>query len=367
MKTPMPLVGHSMAMFVVCIVLLALAVTTVALRCFVRLYIVRAFGWDDGLMLFALTMFIGMATCLIGGSMTGLCHHQTDFPNLTLYKNALEWYWVATILYVWSCAFAKLSIAVALLRITVINLHRQILFVVVAIIVSATFLFGFTLLFSCQPASYFWNRIDPGPGETGHCASNQVTVISAYIYTVLSLISDLTLGILPIFLVYQLQMNAKTKFAVGAILSLGSMAAVGCIVRIPYISLYSSPDILYAVFGLTICTVLENASAIIAGSLITLRPLFRWTYERSKLSKKGYKQSPSEYPLSGMDSKKGTHSNTQRPSLEAPKNAVVSVKSPPGHRLFSQDYDSSQEHLNPTNLPGVVRIQETITITDTRK
>lgn len=54
MNSTMPLVGPSLAIFIVSMVMMILSVVAVSLRTFVRLYIVRAFGWDDILMLAAL-------------------------------------------------------------------------------------------------------------------------------------------------------------------------------------------------------------------------------------------------------------------------------------------------------------------------
>ena len=45
----------------------------------------------------------------------------------------------------------------------------------------------------------------------------------AYVYSCLTIICDLTLGILPIFLIWKLQMSYRTKIAVGGILSMGAM------------------------------------------------------------------------------------------------------------------------------------------------
>ena len=54
MNSTMPLVGPSLAIFIVSMVMMILSIVAVSLRIFVRLYIVRAFGWDDALMLAAL-------------------------------------------------------------------------------------------------------------------------------------------------------------------------------------------------------------------------------------------------------------------------------------------------------------------------
>lgn len=53
MDTSMPLVGRSRAIWTVCVVMMCLSILAVLLRVFVRSYIVRAFGWDDTLMVAA--------------------------------------------------------------------------------------------------------------------------------------------------------------------------------------------------------------------------------------------------------------------------------------------------------------------------
>lgn len=46
--------SRSQAILVVTVVFLALSLVSVGLRCFVRTRVVRAFGWDDNLMLIAM-------------------------------------------------------------------------------------------------------------------------------------------------------------------------------------------------------------------------------------------------------------------------------------------------------------------------
>lgn len=46
--------GRSTAIFVVTTVFLGLSFIAVCLRCFVRIKLVKAFGWDDCLMVFAM-------------------------------------------------------------------------------------------------------------------------------------------------------------------------------------------------------------------------------------------------------------------------------------------------------------------------
>lgn len=65
MEGTLPFNDHSLAIFVVTAVMIGLSIIAVLMRCFVRLYLVRAFGWDDALMLVALVCLSPLwATCL---------------------------------------------------------------------------------------------------------------------------------------------------------------------------------------------------------------------------------------------------------------------------------------------------------------
>jgi hypothetical protein len=44
---------------------------TVVLRVYVRAFIVKAFGWDDGWMVFAQLMHTMNSICAMGGALTG--------------------------------------------------------------------------------------------------------------------------------------------------------------------------------------------------------------------------------------------------------------------------------------------------------
>lgn len=57
--------GRSESIFVVTIVFLCISLIAVFLRCFVRLKLVKAFGWDDGLMVSAM-VYIPTASLATG-------------------------------------------------------------------------------------------------------------------------------------------------------------------------------------------------------------------------------------------------------------------------------------------------------------
>ncbi|KAJ5314717.1 Vacuolar protein sorting-associated VPS28 N-terminal [Penicillium atrosanguineum] len=349
MGTPMSLEGRGLAIFVLAAVFMILSLTTVSLRCFVRSYIVRAFGWDDFLMLIALALFVILAICCMIGTSNGVGHQFDDFTSLVIYERALLWWWLSQMFYVWSSAVAKVSIAVALLRLTVNRVHRIILWSTITLTIIIGLIFWLVLLLDCHPISYFWKQANDR--STGSCLSVDILLDIAYLYSALTVVCDFTLGILPIFLVWHLQMNRRTKVAVGGILSLGAIASVAVIIRLPFLKYYADTDFLYSTYQIAVWTIIETGLGITAGSLITLRPLFRWLLDGSLSNGQNGRtpeRSSGQYRLSSFRS--GGAKQSQDPSLWRPDTSAndrtVDIMSLPRSKI-SNDASSSQEALNP--------------------
>lgn len=86
-------------------------------------------------------------------------------------------------------------------------------------------IFWFMLTLQCTPVSFFWQRVrlelDPTSNVHGSCMSLDSIIDIAYVYSVTATCCDLTLGLLPVFLVWNLQMNSRTKAALAGILGMG--------------------------------------------------------------------------------------------------------------------------------------------------
>ncbi|CAG8191602.1 unnamed protein product [Penicillium olsonii] len=246
--------SRSKAILIVTSVFLGISLLSVILRCVVRTRIVRAFGWDDGVMLLA------------------MC------------------WWIGQLFYVLTCVAAKVSIIIALLRITVDRIHAYILYaaMILASVVGAIFFF-FTI-FQCAPVDFFWNRAQPG--ASGKCVSNDVLIDIAYLYSVGAAITDLTIGLLPVALIWNLRMNTRNKCAIIGILGVGCIAAV--IIRIPFVHHYKDREFLYNTYQISIWSNVEAGLGITAGCLTTLRPLVRFLREGSSA---GPSRTPPSYPL----------------------------------------------------------------------
>ncbi|KAK9850559.1 hypothetical protein MYU51_012077 [Penicillium brevicompactum] len=365
MGAAMTLEGRSLAIFLVSIVMMSLSLAIVSLRTFVRLCIVRAFGWDDASMIAALCLFMLLGCCCIVGSMNGIGHTYTDFTSVDIYKKALLWWWLGQMLYVWTSAVAKISIALALLRLTVKRCHRMILWCTMILTVSIGLMFWLLLLFDCRPISYFWRQVDHT--STGKCLSKAVLLNAAYVYSSLTIVCDLTLGILPAFLVWKLQMNRRTKFAVGGIFSLGAFASVAVACRVPFLRFYSDQNFLYSTWQIAIWSVIETGLGITAGSLITLRPLFRWLLDE-KSTKDTHRQDKNfrQYPLSLLNSedlKRSQDTKYWRPDIDFDdtKSMIITVSSPRKNKfsLSNSSQEALHAELSPAISPNHVTVQQT--------
>ncbi|EAW20558.1 putative integral membrane protein [Aspergillus fischeri NRRL 181] len=252
-------------------VFLCLSFIAVALRCFVRLRLVKAFGWDDGLMVLAMLFNIWFATCVLAGSVAGVGKRFDQFDSVEDAQMGLLWWWLAQSAYVCVVATARISIAMLLLRLTVQRRQSVVLYIVIGLTATVGLAFWLILTLQCHPVREFWQRTG-----RGHCIDTQYVVDIAYLYSATACLCDFTLGLFPVYLVKNLHMSWRTKWAIRVILSMGCIAGAAVAARIPYLPDYTNPDFLYATAGIAISSVIEAGLGIMAGSLITLRPLMRW-------------------------------------------------------------------------------------------
>jgi hypothetical protein len=113
-------------------------------------------------------------------------------------------------------AFARASIGIQFLRLTMDRVQRILIYVVLAFSVVCGLAIVLVFLLQCHPMSYFWDK-----NQDGVCIDPEILVIAMYPYSAQALFCDLSFAILPIFLVRGLQMDRNTKTAVIILLGLG--------------------------------------------------------------------------------------------------------------------------------------------------
>ncbi|KAL5355875.1 hypothetical protein BJX96DRAFT_171073 [Aspergillus floccosus] len=266
-------VDRSVAVRAVAAVFMSLACVAVLLRCYVRVRLVRAFGWNDITMLVATAFYVMFSACMIGGSLYGTGKHLTELSKHQSVV-AMKYWFLCDLGYALASILSKVSVSLLLLRVLIDPVHRAIIYVVTAVTVVTGFIFFIFCLIQCSPVSYFWDRFwldETIPGSCGHLTAIEILL---YLFSAVSASFDFTVAILPIFVVRKLQMSHKTKVAAVCLLGMACIASVAVIVRIPFVHTIKNPDFLYATVQIAIWSNIETGLSIFAGSLATLRPLF---------------------------------------------------------------------------------------------
>ncbi|KAF5027370.1 hypothetical protein F66182_530 [Fusarium sp. NRRL 66182] len=265
----------------VCYTLASAAIVATALRCYVRVRLVKNFGFDDWCMCSALITFILFVVCALIGVHYGTGRHRDDLDDRD-FKEAMKYWWWCYLWYCLTMIASKISIGYFLLRITVRKIDIWIIYGVMLITVCTGIVFFFVTLFQCSPISFFWNKDQPGT-----CVPMDVIIALTYLYSVFSVISDFTCAILPMFLVYKLNMGKKTKLALIPIMGMACVASSAVVVRFAFVKDFKNPDFLWATIDIAIWSTTEQGLAVTAGSLATLRPLLRLLGRRLGISTSG--------------------------------------------------------------------------------
>lgn len=196
-----------------------------------------------------------------------------------------------------------------LLRLTVERIHSWILYGVMCFSTTMGMIFLFFTVFQCHPVAYYWNHSLEG----GHCLDINTLLGIVYLYSAVAVVCDFTIASLPVFMIWGLQMDRRTKIAVSGILGIASMfvhsgcstylgsiltesffsASTAVIVRIPFLHYAKDPDflrepnpplhlvsldsntLLEATTQISIWSNIEASLGITAGSLATIRPIIR--------------------------------------------------------------------------------------------
>ncbi|KAL2851252.1 hypothetical protein BJX68DRAFT_254851 [Aspergillus pseudodeflectus] len=266
--------GRSQAIVVVASVSFAISTMTVCVRCFVRYHLVRAFGWDDVSMLLASIFNIGTTVCSISCAKNGCGKSSGWLVEKRAYDphRARLYWWLGQKFYIFVTIFAKISICVTLWRVAVRRAHNIILFILMGTTIVVSMLFFFATVFECRPVSSFWNF----DTHSDACGGSHMVLIIAYLSSAIAAVTDFSLGLLPWFMVWDLQRARWRKAGLALAMGLGCIAGLAVIARMPFLVRYQGDDFLDDITPVVISANVESGLGITAGSLATLRPIVRF-------------------------------------------------------------------------------------------
>ncbi|ORY08687.1 hypothetical protein BCR34DRAFT_488389 [Clohesyomyces aquaticus] len=286
-----------------------LALLTTIARMYVRVSMIRNVGWDDYTMIFAMCLCIAGQGVVIPEVYYGAGKH-IEYIALTDLPKSSRLNFISQPIYLIAICVVKISIGFFLLRIAIHAFYRRVIIGIMAFIAFYTTGCFLTVMLQCTNLAVQWD-----PTAKGVCWSPKTLHALSYTNVALNIATDLLLAvIIPIPMLWNVQMNMRQKASVMAILSLGLFATAACLVKISYLPNYGKTgDWLWDSRNITIWTIVECNVGIISGNLPTMKPLFRKvlgsTYGHGSRGKSGGKYVSKPYgPGTGHHSQKNYNS-----------------------------------------------------------
>ncbi|TVY37762.1 hypothetical protein LSUB1_G004425 [Lachnellula subtilissima] len=285
----------------------AVALLFVCLRLWTRIRITRTAGWDDYLMVFSWLMLMPYTVGCTVAVTHGFGRHSTELTVDEIIAATKAEIIGQTFLII-GVATSKASVAIFLLRITIVQWHKIVLFFLMFAIITICIITALFDFIRCDPVEHVWN-----PTLDAKCWVSTEGFASLSIAAgSISAAADFFLAVLPWFILWDLQMKRKEKRLIAASMSLGFFAMVCGIIRaISLESLSSRSDYSYDTVGLILWSSTELMVTILTATIPCLRPLYN---EIRGFSTHSYSDSPNRlrtrsYHLDNIGVDRETDSN----------------------------------------------------------
>ncbi|KAL2067592.1 hypothetical protein VTL71DRAFT_2017 [Oculimacula yallundae] len=280
----------------------------VALRMASKIFIKKQVSPEDYFACLAQCMSIVSNTFAIQMSRHGFGKHLYSQKDGAMKVIFFEFY-IGENIYVAVLGLIKISILAFYLRIFQLQTPFRIaVYATIIFVAIGTSAISFLTIFQCQPVASFWDT-----DLNGKCLDINAL---AYANSGLSIVQDFLIIILPIRVVWQLNLDRKKKWSVAFMFALGGFGCIVSIVRLQSLLVFgASIDPSWDYVAVVIWTVLELAVAIICSCLPALRTLAIHMYPRFASSFRSSSSSPSSFSSINSRTKLRPDSSLRRGSV----------------------------------------------------
>ncbi|KAL1591514.1 hypothetical protein SLS60_011906 [Paraconiothyrium brasiliense] len=269
--------------------------------------------------------------------------------------NVSKWFFLFEVFFCFAVIGVKLSIAFMLNRIAG-NRKKFVYanYAIVVLCVSVNLASALYIIFQCNPVEAAWDQ--DLVAEGGHCQNPVYLANVYYMCTAVNIFTDWTTALMPIALLWNVQMNRNTKISVAGILGLGIFTSVSGLIRLRYtIGLTSSVDYLYGVANIVIWGYAEPSLGMIVGNISTLRPLFLRVFNLGTEGSSNPRSNATPQVLGGADRSHPYRSFGLDHELETVAGASTHIRGGDGRSSLSSDGASEKEILaKGGNTNGIV-------------
>ena len=286
----------------------------------------------------------------------------------------------------------KISLGIFFARIVIAQWHIMLIYVTIGISVFSSVSAFFYCIFRCggnvdkyaiqqlkrQCTSRGLDRFMAYQSGKGlPCwTANRKTLLTGRMIATFSTLTDLVFVVLPIMVLWNSNMDRRSKFSVGFILCLAASACICSMIRFQYVDgLTQIDDFFWNATNIAIWSTIECGASIIAGCLATLRPLLRGVFSAAgsitKSLRSSNAQSNGSSKLTDRSTSTTTHlgsnerrdggSNADKPTFAefiAESGEVIEMSSDVGDERESQDRILRQDEDPALDFPWPAKVVE---------
>ncbi|KAF3940645.1 hypothetical protein ABW19_dt0200267 [Dactylella cylindrospora] len=251
------------------IVMTVICAIVVALRLYVRAFILKAFKADDWLIIFAFITAVGVSVTCILSEPAGVGLHAWDLTSEQA-KQVHIWSFATQLTFTWSVSLTKISILLFYLRFCTTRSFKWWIYGSMIFLAAWVTAWTFLVTFQCVPVQAYWRPGPPHKSDKCILIQNEMHLLHGST----NLVTDVLVLLLPIPTILKLQMPTRQKFSLIAVFTLGIVAPLSAILRLVYIQKATlSWDASWWCLELWIYTCLETHVAIVCASIPSLKPL----------------------------------------------------------------------------------------------
>ncbi|KAF7884061.1 uncharacterized protein EAF01_011484 [Botrytis porri] len=254
----------------VCSAMLVITTVVVAARIWTRLKLAKGgLGSDDWCIIVAWVLAIAFDLDPINQVKFGLGQHIYDLPENTNFSASLELYCFGEIIYFICVAVTKIAILILYLRLATSKVLRSLIWGVMAFVALTSLSCVVATIFQCTPISKAWEQ---PVTDKGSCI--QINALF-YANAGLDIFQDLVIYILPMRMLYSIQIPRRQKYVLMIVFAVGGFVVVTGMIRLYYLQgAQASQDPSYDNVGGAVWSSIECNIGVVCASLPHFKPLF---------------------------------------------------------------------------------------------
>ncbi|CAI6287712.1 unnamed protein product [Periconia digitata] len=325
------------------VTLTVIATISVAMRIFTRASVTQAgISMDDYMVIIALVLAITLLGLNFEHMKVGLGYHFWDVKTVDFVLPFQVYTLCSTIVYATSLIFTKISILLFYLRLSPQLWFRVAVWILIGITSCYGLMYNLLSIFACKPIAATWNLALMPQAEC-------VGVLPKYMaLSILNIVIDVLTLILPIPVVWKLQMSLRQKLSIILVFMTGGLVCIIAIRRTILLKpLMASADYTWDAVEQFHWCFAEVDVAIVCASAPALKPFFVKYVPGLLSSRWGSSHDPKSY--GGKSNPSGIHvlqTISQQRTRKSNKNA---------YELHSRD-DLSEEEIKHGHVDDEARL-----------